>query len=190
MTRCVSIRAVTIGPTSDSPTETWPALIAAVTDLGGKITGAHRTWLDPVGPRQGARSIRRDAPCGHLLGHGVRFGVADDVMAAGEGIETMLSLRCDPAEPCRWWPRSPPTTWRRCCFPPTLRRLYVARDADPAGDAAMASLHHRARLAGIEAARPVALLRRLQRGSPPAGRKEGFGHPCASNSSRRTWCAS
>ncbi len=30
---------------------------------------------------------------GHLLGHGVRFGVVDDVMAAGEGIETMLSLR-------------------------------------------------------------------------------------------------
>ena len=30
---------------------------------------------------------------GHLLGHGVRFGVAHDVMAAGEGIETMLSLR-------------------------------------------------------------------------------------------------
>ena len=29
------------------PTETWPAMIAAVTDLDGKITGAHRTWLDP-----------------------------------------------------------------------------------------------------------------------------------------------
>ncbi len=31
---------------------------------------------------------------GDLLGNAVRFGVADDVMAAGEGIETMLSLRC------------------------------------------------------------------------------------------------
>jgi hypothetical protein len=31
------------------PTETWPALIAAVTDVGGRITGAHRTWLDPSG---------------------------------------------------------------------------------------------------------------------------------------------
>jgi len=31
---------------------------------------------------------------GHLLGHAVRFGPASDVMAAGEGIETMLSLRC------------------------------------------------------------------------------------------------
>ena len=36
-------------PDDDRPTETWPALIAAVTDLGGRITGAHRTWLDPSG---------------------------------------------------------------------------------------------------------------------------------------------
>src|SRR5882724_8674051 len=31
---------------------------------------------------------------GLLFGHAVRFGPAGDVMAAGEGIETMLSLRC------------------------------------------------------------------------------------------------
>jgi hypothetical protein len=30
---------------------------------------------------------------GGLLGHAVRFGAADDVLAVGEGIETMLSLR-------------------------------------------------------------------------------------------------
>jgi len=30
---------------------------------------------------------------GHLLGNGVRFGVPTDVMVAGEGIETMLSVR-------------------------------------------------------------------------------------------------
>src|ERR1700704_2756950 len=34
-------------PDADAPTEIWPALIAAVTDLAGSITGAHRTWLDP-----------------------------------------------------------------------------------------------------------------------------------------------
>lgn len=28
-----------------SPTETWLAMIAAVTDLSGAIAGAHRTWL-------------------------------------------------------------------------------------------------------------------------------------------------
>ena len=36
-------------------------------------------------------------------------------------------------------------------FPLSLRRLYIARDGDPAGDAAMANLNNRAEAAGIEA---------------------------------------
>ena len=135
-------------PDDDSPTETWPALIAAVTDLGGSITGAHRTWLDRLGEDKAPIDSPRRA-MGHLLGHGVRFGVADDVMAAGEGIETMLSLR-------GVLPTLPMVAalsanhLAALLLPPTLRRLYVARDADPAGDAAMASLCNRAAAAGIE----------------------------------------
>ena len=73
-------------------------MIARVTDLKGRITGAHRTWLDPAGfdrIRLGKAPI--DTPrraMGDLLGNAVRFGVTDDVLAAGEGIETLLSLRC------------------------------------------------------------------------------------------------
>src|SRR5262249_29421655 len=70
----------------------WPALIAAVTNLAGSITGAHRTWLDPTGEDKAPIDTPRRA-MGRLLGHGVRFGVVTDVMAAGEGIETMLSVR-------------------------------------------------------------------------------------------------
>ncbi|MDP2375272.1 toprim domain-containing protein [Reyranella sp.] len=136
-------------PDADSPTETWPALIAAVTDLGGRITGAHRTWLDRSGRDKAPLSSPRRA-MGHLLGHGVRFGVANDVMAAGEGIETMLSLRST-------LPTLPMVAalsanhLAALLFPPTLRRLYIARDADPAGDIAMASVADRAQAAGIEA---------------------------------------
>jgi hypothetical protein len=36
-------------------------------------------------------------------------------------------------------------------FPVALRRLYVARDRDPAGDVAVATLTERAQSAGIEA---------------------------------------
>jgi hypothetical protein len=135
-------------PDNDRPTETWPALIAAVTDLGGWITGAHRTWLDPSGRDKAPIDSPRRA-MGHLLGHGVRFGVADDVMAAGEGIETMLSLRSV-------LPTLPMVAalsanhLAALLLPPTLRRLYVARDADSAGDVAMASLCNRAEAAGIE----------------------------------------
>src|SRR3546814_1106566 len=67
-------------------------MIAAVTDLDGGVTGVHRTWLDPAAIDKAPVASPRRA-MGHLLGHGVRFGVADSVMAAGEGIETLLSVR-------------------------------------------------------------------------------------------------
>ena len=165
---CASIRAATIGLTSDLPTETWPAMIACVTDLDGTITGAHRTWLDPDGfdrVRLGKAPI--DTPrraMGDLLGNAVRFGVANDVLAAGEGIETMLSLAAC-CRPCRWRRRSRPRTSPPSCSRRRLRRLYIARDDDPAGDGAVAALIERADAAGIEAIASVAPARRLQRGS-------------------------
>jgi hypothetical protein len=140
-------------PHDNLPTQTWPAMIATVTDLNCRPTGAHRTWLDPQGFSEatlGKAPI--DTPrraMGDLLGHGVRFGVTRDVMAAGEGIETMLSLRMImPTLPMVAALSANHLT--ALLLPSTLRRLYVARDADPAGDAAMASLCNRAEVAGIE----------------------------------------
>jgi len=136
-------------PDADAPTEAWPALIAAVTDLSGTITGAHRTWLDPSGGDKAPVDTPRRA-MGHLLGHGVRFGTAADVMAAGEGIETMLSLRSV-------LPRLPMLAalsanhLAAILLPGTLRRLYIARDRDRAGGVAVTALTERARAAGIDA---------------------------------------
>jgi hypothetical protein len=148
-------------PDEASPTQTWPAMIARVTALDGRITGAHRTWLDPAGfhpIRLGKAPI--DTPrraMGDLLGHGVRFGVAKDVLAAGEGIETMLSLRSVlPTLPMI--AALSANHLAALLLPPTLRRLYVARDNDTAGDAATNSLTERAEAAGIEA---IALASRL-----------------------------
>ncbi len=99
-------------------------MIAAVTDLKGHITGAHRTWLDPLGRDKAPVDTPRRA-MGHLLGHAVRFGVADDVLAAGEGIETMLSLRCVmPTLPMN--AALSANHLATLLLPPTLRRLYIA----------------------------------------------------------------
>ncbi|WP_200957892.1 DNA primase [Sphingomonas sp. Root710] len=68
----------------------WPAMIAAVTDLHGTITGVHRTWLTPDGSDKAPVAYPRRA-MGHLLGHGVRFGRSGRVMLAGEGIPADLS---------------------------------------------------------------------------------------------------
>jgi hypothetical protein len=141
-------------PDEHAATETWPAMIAAVTDLDGRLTGAHRTWLDPDGfdpIRLGKAPI--DTPrraMGDLLGHAVRFGVAGEVMAAGEGIETMLSLRTAlPGMPMV--AALSAAHLSAILFANTLRRLYIARDDDPAGDGAMATLVERASDDGIEA---------------------------------------
>lgn len=126
----------------------WPAMIAAVTNLAGAITGVHRTWLDPETMDKAPVAFPRRA-MGHLLGHGVRFGAAGPVMAAGEGIETILSLR-------QIMPRLPMIAGlsgahlAAIAFPAALRRLYVACDDDPAGVIALATLRERALERGIE----------------------------------------
>jgi hypothetical protein len=136
-------------PDEDAPTETWPAMIARVTDLDDRITGAHRTWLDPSGRGKAPIDTPRRA-MGDLLGNAVRFGVANDVLAAGEGIETMLSLRCVlPTLPMA--AALSANHLAAMLLPLTLRRLYIARDADAAGDAAVTALTERAEAAGIEA---------------------------------------
>ena len=123
-----------------STTEIWPAIIAAVTDLNGELTGAHRTWLDPDGFNEATlgkapvETPRR--AMGNLLGSAVRFGLPGSVMAAGEGVETMLSLRCV-------LPTMPMAA--------ALSAAHLARDDDPAGDAAVRTLMTRAEEAGIEA---------------------------------------
>ena len=136
-------------PDEHSPTETWPAMIASVTDLGGRITGVHRTWLSPEGSGKAPIDTPRRA-MGDLLGHAVRFGTARDVIAAGEGIETILSLRMAlPGLPMA--AALSAAHLSAILFPATLRRLYIARDDDPAGDGARDSLVERAQTAGIEA---------------------------------------
>jgi hypothetical protein len=136
-------------PDEHGPTEIRPAMIAAVTDLAGHQTGAHRTWLAPDGSGKAAVKTPRRA-MGELLGHGVRFGTAGDVLAVGEGIETVLSPR-------QVLPRMPMLAalsaahMAAVLFPRTLRRLYVIQDRDPAGGGARDSLLARAASLGIEA---------------------------------------
>lgn len=128
--------------------QSLPAIIAAVTDLSGRLTGLHRTWLDPSGRRKAAIAQPRRA-MGHLLGPGVRFGAAGPVMLAGEGIETTLTVRMI-------LPGLPMVAalsaghLAALLFPPDLRRLYVIQDQDAAGEWALERLARRGLAAGID----------------------------------------
>jgi hypothetical protein len=87
---------------------------------------------------------------GHLLGNGVRFGsVKAGVLLAGEGIETVLSLKCVlPGMPMI--AALSANHLAALDLAPMLARLYVARDRDAAGGMAAERLHARGGAAGID----------------------------------------
>ncbi len=135
-------------PAPDQPRQSWPALLGAVTDNHSNLTGLQRTWLARDGIGKAPLADPRRA-MGRLLGNAVRFGVPVDVLAAGEGIETVLSL-------LSLFPDLPMAAGLSAAhlaaiaFPASLRRLYVLCDNDAAGDFAADRLRQRAREAGIE----------------------------------------
>ena len=147
----------------DAPLESWPALLAAVTNLEGIITGIQRTWLDPRRSTKAPLADPRRA-LGHLLGNGVRFGAATKpalaqagVLAAGEGIETMLALK-SVLPSLSVVAGLSATHLAALDLPPRfkpgagsgLHRVYIARDNDAAGLKAAHRLHERGIAVGIE----------------------------------------
>jgi hypothetical protein len=146
-------------PDATAPRESWPGLLAAVTDPGGRITGVHRTWLDRARPDKAPLANPRRA-LGHLLGNGVRFPACAGnpaesatakagVLLAGEGIETVLALKCVlPGMPMI--AALSANHLAALEFAPMLARLYVARDRDAAGRMAAERLHARGSAAGID----------------------------------------
>ena len=127
-------------------TQSLPALIAAVTSFDGQITGLQRTWLDPSGQGKAQLADPRRS-LGHLLGNaiwlGLEPGAPGPVVAAGEGFETMASLRSVmPALPVA--AATSANHLAGLTFPPGCRRLYIAADADAAGRHGIERLSQRA----------------------------------------------
>lgn len=123
---------------ADDALGAWPALLAKVTDTARKLTGVQRTWLDPQKAEKAPLDPSRKA-MGNLLGNAVRIGSSTDVLAVGEGLETMLSLRL--ALPGMPIAAALSGNHLAAFDPPTdLRRLYVAIDNDEAGQAAFDAL--------------------------------------------------
>lgn len=128
------------------PLQRWPALIAAITDNDAALTGVHRTWLARDASDKAPLDTQRRA-MGAVLSNAIRFGLAEDVMIAGEGIETMLSLRS--ALPCMPMAACTSANHLAGFTLPSLNRLYIARDNDVAGQRAYDTLSARASAQGI-----------------------------------------
>ncbi len=126
---------------ANDPPDAWPALLAKVTDTAGKLTGVHRTWLDPQKAEKAPLDPNRKA-MGNLLGHAVNIGSPTDILAVGEGLETMLSLRLALSS----LPVAAALSGNHLAAfdpPADLHRLYVAIDNDEAGRTAFDALTER-----------------------------------------------
>ena len=130
----------------------FPALVAAVTNAHGVLTGVQRTWLHPDRPDKAPLAPPRKA-LGRVHGHAVRFGTLPATAAtllAGEGIETVLSLVAAlPALPAA--AALSAGSLAAFTLPPGIARLLIAADRDDAGRRAAATLEARALAQGIVA---------------------------------------
>lgn len=134
-------------PDAKSILQQWPALLAAVTDSHGEITGLLRTYLARDGSGKAPLTFPRLA-MGELNGHAVRFGAADEVLAIGEGLETMLSVKLAlPGLPVA--AALTANHLRAFELPPHLKRIYIAADNDAPGLAARDVLQARAEAMAI-----------------------------------------
>lgn len=125
----------------------YPAIIAAITDNAGDITGVQRIYLAPGGMSKAAIDEPKRS-LGDVLGNAIRIGMATDVLTAGEGLETMLSIRSllpgMPVAAC--------TSANHLALftpPPGLKRLYIAHDHGRAGVKAAEQLRAVATAAGV-----------------------------------------
>lgn len=128
---------------------TQPALLAAIRDLAGAVTAVEVTYLD----RDGARARRLKVPRKTIgvvrPGSAVRLDSPAADMLVGEGVFTTLSASARFARPgwallairnlAAWTPSA------------GVRRVLIAGDRGPYGEAAAAGLRDRLAALGLEA---------------------------------------
>lgn len=133
---------------SDLPQEA-PALLARITDNRGQITGCARFYLDPsTGSLAAIESPKRIL--GQLHGHGIRVwsGKARSDLIVGEGLENTLSVGTALPE---FDLASCLTATHLGLFipPPGIKRIWIARDNDETGSAALLKLRNQLESLGI-----------------------------------------
>ncbi len=140
---------VRVGEDDNAELEKRPALLGKITDNDGITTGVARTFLNP----QTKRVADMESPkriLGQLHGNAIRFGIGayPEDMIAGEGLENVLSVGT----------ALPDSDLASCLTanhlgmfipPTTIKRLWIARDNDKAGEEASGRLRERAEKSGL-----------------------------------------
>ena len=131
-----------------------PALVAAVTQPGGRVLGIQRTWLDPGTPAKASVASPRKA-LGKIHGLAVRFGRAggqspESPLLVGEGIETVLSL-VTAVPGIRAAAALSAGSLGAFAPPPGVSSIVIARDNDAEGERAAGRLALRCARASVAA---------------------------------------
>jgi len=117
-----------------------PALVAAITDAQGALQGVQVTLLSAHGTAKAAVATPRRV-IGKLMGGVVRLADAEDELAVGEGVETMLTASDVFGVPA--WAALSADNLSRLTISHALRRLIIAADNDRAGMRAAEALRAR-----------------------------------------------
>ena len=117
-----------------------PALVAAITNHQGDLQGVQITLLTPCGRKKAATETPRRI-IGKLSGGAVRLGDGEGVLIVGEGVETALSASGALKAPA--WSALTAGNLARFDPPNWVRRLIIAADRGPAGEAAAELLANR-----------------------------------------------
>ena len=113
----------------------WPAMIASVRDIDGRLQAVHRTWLATDG-RAKAPVEPNKMSLGPVGGGAVRLAPAGERPAIAEGIETALSVLAATGIPT--WGALSAGGMRQLNLPPlpVACTVIIAADGDPVGRAA------------------------------------------------------
>ncbi len=126
----------------------YPALVAPVHDVNGKITGIHTVSIDPfTGNKINGDGIKAKLSKGSIKGGAVRLSHDDSHVFICEGLEDGLSiLQLNPSL-CVWVGLG--GNIRNVEFPQEVTKVTIAADNDTAGIANADKLYHRLRSEGV-----------------------------------------
>lgn len=129
-------------------TESYPAMLTAVRDLGGRLVTVHRTFLTEDGWKAPVTTPKRlmALPEGSTIsGAAIQFGEPEDVLCIAEGVETALSVLLGTGYPC--WAAISANGMTEVLIPQKVKTVLIFADKDRTETGEMAAEKLRARLA-------------------------------------------
>ena len=110
-----------------------PAMVAAVRNVDGDVTGLHRTWLHENGAGKAILSPAK-AMLGPCRGGAVRLAKVEDELGVSEGIESGLSV--GQSTGLSVWAALSTSGLGALVMPAQVRRIVILADGDEPGEKA------------------------------------------------------